>query len=421
MGSQIISFAPSPPSGSPASPRKNGDIQPTNILLPAATDAQYKAIRGQSPLPPTSSYDQKLPPISYFSPNTSTPTSISTSSGSSYTAPPGPPILKNPAWGEHDHSVSQPSNLLPAAHTRQTVSFAAYPSPADSGFGSPGMLTTGFNFNTTSSQMLPPINNPGQSPYNDHSRSPYNSAKRIKLSPRSDSFPRIPRTSPYANGELESNGNPSTPTNTLPSLVNPLTPAPSTISAPGDHPDDRRISVSSLLSEEPSDGRRSSNNTEASGPWEMPSSRRGSLHLNMITYSETETYGHDCGIPDLDIPKNNDTMAISGANKSENGEFDSWLNTTDLGVSEFGFGLDSRDTVFSKGGYYATPVPIKVPRKLEPLPATLSENPMNLLYFHHFLNHTAKILVPHDCPENPFKTVLPKSKSFKFSVTTNQD
>jgi hypothetical protein len=32
---------------------------------------------------------------------------------------------------------------------------------------------------------------------------------------------------------------------------------------------------------------------------------------------------------------------------------------------------------------------------------------MNLLYFHHFIYHTGRILVPHDCPENPFRTVLP--------------
>lgn len=34
---------------------------------------------------------------------------------------------------------------------------------------------------------------------------------------------------------------------------------------------------------------------------------------------------------------------------------------------------------------------------------------MNLLYFHHFLNHTARILVPHDCERNPFRLILPES------------
>ena len=66
-------------------------------------------------------------------------------------------------------------------------------------------------------------------------------------------------------------------------------------------------------------------------------------------------------------------------------------------------------TVFSKGGYYAKPVPIHIPRLLSPLPPTLLESPINMLYFHHFINHTARILVPHDCYLNPFATVLPAS------------
>ena len=129
----------------------------------------------------------------------------------------------------------------------------------------------------------------------------------------------------------------------------------------------------------------------------------------MISYSETETYGHDRGGPDFDIPRNNDAMAISGMSPSEHSDFSSWLADNEFEDPSFGFGVNSREQVFGAGGYYASPVPIKISRKLEPLPATLSENPMNLLYFHHFLNHTARILVPHDCPENPFKTILPKS------------
>jgi len=76
--------------------------------------------------------------------------------------------------------------------------------------------------------------------------------------------------------------------------------------------------------------------------------------------------------------------------------------------TEFGFGIQSKDTVFKGDGYYSKPVPVKIPRSLEPLPAPLLENRMNLLYFHHFLNHTARILVPHDCSENPFRSILPR-------------
>ncbi|KAF3768895.1 hypothetical protein M406DRAFT_249113, partial [Cryphonectria parasitica EP155] len=50
----------------------------------------------------------------------------------------------------------------------------------------------------------------------------------------------------------------------------------------------------------------------------------------------------------------------------------------------------------SKGpkGFYEQPLQVRIPRDLEPLPAKLLENPMNLLYFHHFMNHTAKALAP---------------------------
>ncbi|KAF9879277.1 hypothetical protein CkaCkLH20_03510 [Colletotrichum karsti] len=61
------------------------------------------------------------------------------------------------------------------------------------------------------------------------------------------------------------------------------------------------------------------------------------------------------------------------------------------------------------GGYYERPISIWIPRSIEPLPSKLRDNPMNILYFHHFLNHTAKILVPYDDPKsNPFRTILPQ-------------
>lgn len=345
-----------------------------------------------------------LPPISQFT-NDST-----LLSAPSHALLPAPPILNTPSWNEPNINSTQIPSIAPSSHPRQSVSLPGYPSPADSGFGSPNILNNGFTFGSNSSQMLPPMGNPSQSLHSDQARSPHNAAKRVKLSPLPDGSARIPRSSSYGSSDLDGHVNPSTPMYFLPGLANPLTPAASSVSLSGDHLDDRRISVSSLLSEEPSEGRRPSDNTVSSASADVPSSRRGSLHLRMISYSETEIYGHDRGYPDLDIPQNNDTLAISGSTPAENSDFDAWLSGTEYGVSEFGFRLDPRDAVFSKGGYYASPVPIKIPRKLEPLPATLSENPMNLLYFHHFLNHTAKILVPHDCPENPFKTVLPQSK-----------
>ena len=50
-----------------------------------------------------------------------------------------------------------------------------------------------------------------------------------------------------------------------------------------------------------------------------------------------------------------------------------------------------------------------IPRGLDPLPPILLDNEKNMMYFKHFLGFTARLLVPHDCSENPFKKVLPQS------------
>ncbi|EEP81209.1 predicted protein [Uncinocarpus reesii 1704] len=120
----------------------------------------------------------------------------------------------------------------------------------------------------------------------------------------------------------------------------------------------------------------------------------------------TVGYGFDCGRFDLDINRNDDSTAI---------EYDiteqpsaPWSLPAISGWANSGRDTQKRVTaVFTKGGYYARPVPINIPRYLIPLPSALLENPINLLYFYHFLNHTSKILVPHDCSNNPFSNVLP--------------
>lgn len=125
---------------------------------------------------------------------------------------------------------------------------------------------------------------------------------------------------------------------------------------------------------------------------------------------QTAPYGLDRGLPDLDCPRNNDSVALD----SSSNDFDEMVcRPTSNGVNpaaEFGFGYQRLNTAHDQGNYYAKPVAVLIPRSLEPLPATLLENPMNMLYFHHFLNHTARILVPHDCSENPFKSILPQSR-----------
>lgn len=123
--------------------------------------------------------------------------------------------------------------------------------------------------------------------------------------------------------------------------------------------------------------------------------------------SVTDNYGLDSGRPDHDLALNNDHAAIdinSSVDKvSSRGRHEGSSSPTSMHSLP---GVQKPD--FS--GYYASPVPINVPRYLSPLPSSLLKNPINLLYFHHFLNHTSKMLVPHDCDNNPFVSVLPSSK-----------
>ena len=61
--------------------------------------------------------------------------------------------------------------------------------------------------------------------------------------------------------------------------------------------------------------------------------------------------------------------------------------------------------------YAAEPIDIRIPISLLPLPAILKDDSTNLLYFHHFFNHTAQSLGAHYCSANPFQTILPRSKA----------
>jgi hypothetical protein len=177
---------------------------------------------------------------------------------------------------------------------------------------------------------------------------------------------------------------------------------PFTVSQPNqDPPDLRRLSVQSLLAD-----------PEDIKPWKP--SHQNKYPLESVA-EETTTYGYDLGLPDLDTPRNDDLGAILPFSPPARRESVlSYLNAN--GENEWDdspfnpFSSQSKVIAFEPGGYYASPVPIKIPFSLEPLPQKLMENKMNLLYFHHFLNHTARILVPHDCSHNPFRAVLPESK-----------
>ncbi|KAJ5820460.1 hypothetical protein N7474_006051 [Penicillium riverlandense] len=116
--------------------------------------------------------------------------------------------------------------------------------------------------------------------------------------------------------------------------------------------------------------------------------------------SVTDNYGLDSGRPDRDLSFNNDHAAID-INNALDLTSSRW-RSEDAGSSPQPFSHNP-----DCSGYYVSPVPVNIPRYLSPLPSTLLENPINLMYFHHFINHTSRMLVPHDCEDNPFMSVLP--------------
>ncbi|KAJ5648730.1 hypothetical protein N7490_005102 [Penicillium lividum] len=119
--------------------------------------------------------------------------------------------------------------------------------------------------------------------------------------------------------------------------------------------------------------------------------------------SVTDNYGLDSGRPDRDVALNNDHAAIDVNSSLEvigaRGHSEE--------ASPKGYSTSSGAQSADYSGYYAVPVSINIPRYLSPLPSSLLGNPINLMYFHHFLNHTSRMLVPHDCDNNPFTSVLP--------------
>ncbi|KAJ5824942.1 hypothetical protein N7447_007282 [Penicillium robsamsonii] len=127
---------------------------------------------------------------------------------------------------------------------------------------------------------------------------------------------------------------------------------------------------------------------------------------NWQTYlnNVTDNYGLDSGRPDQDLTFNNDHAAID-INYALDLISSRWRNEEP--AQSKASQRDPEPQVQFCSGYYASPVPINVPRYLSPLPSSLLENPINLMYFHHFLNHTARMLVPHNCDNNPFISVLP--------------
>jgi hypothetical protein len=279
-----------------------------------------------------------------------------------------------------------------------------YPSPSGSGFDVLNSNNIGYSSMTTVSPLsppatalLPPIFGPlYKSPKATGESAEPNNKRHKRIHP--DDLPTVSGPVSALN-EFPPDLCPATPL----SPFLPLTPNSASVeeaiplAAPKSGmayspQDPRRLSVQSLLVEPAGgkqDGYGSASRQTRPYSWEDAS---------------TTMYGYDMGYPDLDTPKNDDVHAIvvlsppNGAMGLDHG--------STYGKAE----VRGKDIAFEKGGYYAKPVAIKISKSLMPLPPLLLENNMNLLYFHHFLNHTARILVPHDCEQNPFRQILPESK-----------
>ncbi|KAK3109723.1 hypothetical protein LTR53_016708 [Teratosphaeriaceae sp. CCFEE 6253] len=214
---------------------------------------------------------------------------------------------------------------------------------------------------------------------NDFQWSPQHGAKRVKLSPSQHA--RTVSAAVFAVPHISSIVNtPATPSSSVAS--NSPYPQHSTALTVQDPLDLRRLSVKSLLSD--------------------PSEDSDKPRLTRWDSTGYRTQGFDHGLPDLDLPHNDDYHALLPRSPD--------MRRASAAVSEVSSSSgepDSKQIAFEPGGYYAQPVPVKIPRSWEPLPQEL-QNPMNLLYFHHFINHTGRIMVPHDCPENPYRSVLPQ-------------
>ena len=353
------------------------------------------------------------------------------------------------------HSAGLPPvrDIDPSLNRVRAQSAEFYPSPSESSIGSPpgssfpSARHSTLHHSSSSDPMPPPFpstsyqqlptsqNLAGHSrhqPLEDHR------SKRMRVSPTTENtdHPQAHQQPYHSNSYFTAPNYTSRPK--LPSLAqfssnsplngsqrNPPTPAASSGSEDNHHnyakpspqfmdsPSTRRVSIQSLVS--------------GTSPAESPGEGGFQCRVNdtSSSFSEKRTYGFDHGFPDLDIPKNKDEDALSpytpkttAASPASFSDADLDLNL-DENPSEFGFLLDlptemQQQTQQEVKSYYSRIVKVEISTSLGPLPPELQSHQMNLLYFHHFVDHTARILVPYDCSENPFKTLLPKSMFLIF-------
>jgi hypothetical protein len=161
------------------------------------------------------------------------------------------------------------------------------------------------------------------------------------------------------------------------SIGSPLTPAASSSYSDDDprpsmrpamasprSPDVRRLSVHSLLSGPPGPSYHRSD-----GGFGLPPSS-GLVPETDTERTEASTFhGYDLGQKDEDVGKNDDGNAISRLPPPTAAPGEVALGCHNGGSPvEFGFGVQSNNPTRA-GGYYDKPVPIRIPKSLEPLPS----------------------------------------------------
>ena len=143
---------------------------------------------------------------------------------------------------------------------------------------------------------------------------------------------------------------------------------------------DRRMSIESLI-------------TGSRGHSTIDGGLSTGGHVLSQSGTPSSYYGLDCGYPDFDTPFNHDDEALNDVNPS--------VNACPKSLHRNGAGMKLHQSKHE--------IKVEISQEFEPLPDLLKK-PINLLYFHHFIDRTAKILVPHDCAGNPFRKILPRSE-----------
>ena len=318
-------------------------------------------------------------------------------------------------WPEHTAQLTVAQDTTPHYPTARqgSLDHVPYPSPEETCSSISSLNTLSF----TPTSVSQPTSFLRQSADIDKTSSernllPDRFPKRARLHPpfSTDPFGIYGRDCSHMEGSIQSPGNLSLDPDILPGTKPSLSKSSASVSTPGDLftnvTDEHLVSDTSPGVSCGSAMGMSHTSPESPNAEATPnvSKRKWQAYLSNVE----DNYGFDCGRPDLDLNKNNDHAAID-------------INSALVAMSSKRRASRVSESVEAdtpeeyrynglKFGYYGCPVPINLPRHLSPLPSSLLENPVNLMYFHHYLNHTGRMLVPHDCEDNPFVTVMPSSK-----------